>query len=67
MGWLSFLISAINFLHMNILQSVSSSQVSLLTINFQRLICNLIKFHVAKEANEAVLFFVQNLEVIFDR
>ena len=28
--------------------------------NFQRLLCNVIKFHVVKEAKEAVLYFVQD-------
>ena len=31
----------------------------LLTINFQRLLCTVIKFHV-KEAKKAVLYFVQD-------
>ena len=33
----------------------------LLTINFQRLLCTVINFHVVKEAKEAVLYFVQDL------
>ena len=32
----------------------------LLTINFQQLLCTVIKIHVTKEAKEAALFFVQN-------
>ena len=28
--------------------------------NFQRLLCTVIKFHVVKEAKEAVLYFVQD-------
>ena len=32
----------------------------LLTINIQRLLCTVIKFHVVKEAKEAVLYFVQD-------
>ena len=37
---------------------------SLLTINIQRLLCTVIKFYVVKEA---VLYFVQDFEVDFDR
>ena len=33
----------------------------LATINLQRLLCTVIKFHVVKKANEAVLYFVQNI------
>ena len=33
----------------------------LLTINFQRLLCTVINFHVVKEAKEAVLYFVQDV------
>ena len=29
-------------------------------INIQRLLCTVIKFHVVKEAKEAVLYFVQD-------
>ena len=29
-------------------------------INSQRLLCTMIKFHVVKEAKEAVLYFVQD-------
>ena len=32
----------------------------LLAINFQRLLCTVLKFHVIKEAKESVLFFVQD-------
>ena len=32
----------------------------LLTINFQRLLCNMIKIHVIRKAKEALLFFVQD-------
>ena len=32
----------------------------LLTINFQRLLCTVINFHVVKGAKEAVLFFLQD-------
>ena len=32
----------------------------MLTINIQRLLCTVIKFYVVKEANEAVLYFVQD-------
>ena len=32
----------------------------LLTLNIQRLLCTLIKFHAVKEAKEAVLYFVQD-------
>ena len=32
----------------------------LLTINFQRLLCNMIKTHVIRKAKEALLFFVQD-------
>ena len=32
----------------------------LLTINTQRLLCTVIKFHFVKEAEEAVLYFVQD-------
>ena len=39
----------------------------LLTINIQWLLCTVIKFHVVKEAKEAVLYFVQDFEVNFDR
>ena len=42
---------------MNILQSVSSSQVSLLTINFQRLLCTVSSMQVVEEA---VLYLVQD-------
>ena len=31
----------------------------LVTINLVRLLCTVIKFHVVKKANEAVLYFVQ--------
>ena len=34
-------------------------------INFQRLLCALIKFHVFKEAKEAVLYFVQDFRSIY--
>ena len=34
----------------------------LLTINIQRLLCTVIKFHVVKEAKEAVLYFVQDFQ-----
>ena len=33
---------------------------SLLTINIQRLLCTVIKFHVVKETKEAVPYFVQD-------
>ena len=36
-------------------------------INIQRLLCTVIKFHVDKEAKEAVLYFVQDFKVNFDR
>ena len=36
-------------------------------INIQRLLCTVIKFHVVKEAKEAVLFFLQDFKVDFDR
>ena len=39
----------------------------LLTINIPRLLCTLIKCHVVKEANEAVLYFLQDFKVNFDR
>ena len=39
----------------------------LLTINIQQLLCSVIKFHVVKEAKEAVLYFVQDFHVNFDR
>ena len=32
----------------------------LLTINIQWLLCTVIKFHVVKEAKEAVLYFLQD-------
>ena len=32
----------------------------LLTINIQRLLCTVIKFHVVEETKEAVLYFVQD-------
>ena len=32
----------------------------LLTMNLQRLLCTVLKFHVVKEAKEAVLYFVQD-------
>ena len=35
-------------------------------INIQRLLCTVIKFHVDKEATEAVLYFVQDFKVNFD-
>ena len=39
----------------------------LLTINTQQLLWTVIKFHVVKEAKEAVLYFVQDFWVNFDR
>ena len=36
-------------------------------INIQRLLCTVIKFHVDKEAREAVMYFVQDFKVNFDR
>ena len=39
----------------------------LLTINIQRLLCTVIKFHVVEEAKEAVLYFAQDFWVNFDR
>ena len=39
----------------------------LLMINIQRLLCTVIKFHVVKEAKEAVLYFLQDFKVNFDR
>ena len=33
---------------------------ALLTINFQLLLCTVIKFHVVKDAKEAELYFVQD-------
>ena len=39
----------------------------MLTINIQRLLCTVIKFHVVKEAKEAVLYFLQDLNVHFYR
>ena len=36
-------------------------------INIQRLLCTVIKVHVDKEATEAVLYFVQDFKVNFDR
>ena len=39
----------------------------LLTINMQWLLCIVIKFHVVKEAKEAVLYFLQDFKVNFDR
>ena len=39
----------------------------LLMINIQRLLCPVIKFHVVKEAKEAVLYFLQDFKVNFDR
>ena len=33
---------------------------SLLTINFQQLLCTAMKIHVTREAKDAVLFFVQD-------
>ena len=38
----------------------------LLMINIQRLLCPVIKFHVVKEAKEAVLYFSQDFKVNFD-
>ena len=35
-------------------------------INIQRLLCTVIKFHVDKEAREAVMYFVQDFKVNFD-
>ena len=37
----------------------------LLTIEFQRLLCTVIKSHVVKEAKEAVLYFVQDSNLQF--
>ena len=34
----------------------------LLTINFQQLLCTVMKIHVTREAKEAVLFFVQDFQ-----
>ena len=39
----------------------------LLTINIQRFLCNAIKSHVVKEPKEAVLYFLQDFKVNFDR
>ena len=39
---------------------------TMLTINIQRLLCTVIKFHVVKEAKEAVLYFLQDFKVNFD-
>ena len=39
----------------------------MLTINIQRLLCTVIKLHVVKEAKEAVLYFLQDLNVNFYR
>ena len=39
----------------------------LLMINIQRLLCTVIKFHVVKEAKQAVLYFLQDFKVNFDR
>ena len=36
-------------------------------INIQQLLCTVIKFHVVKEAKEAVLYFVQDFKVNFNR
>ena len=33
---------------------------NVITINFQHLLCSVIKFHVVKEAKEAVLYFLQD-------
>ena len=38
----------------------------LFTINIQRLLCSVIKFHVVKEAKEAVLYFLQDFKENFD-
>ena len=38
----------------------------ILTINIQRSLCTVIKFHVVKEAKEAVLYFLQDFKVNFD-
>ena len=39
----------------------------LLTINIQQLLWTVIKLHVVKETKEAVLYFVQDFWVNFDR
>ena len=46
---------------------MSANSGRLLMINIQWLLCTVIKFHVVKEAKEAVLYFVQDFEVNFDR
>ena len=38
---------------------------TILTINIQRLLCTVIKFHVVKEADEAVLYFQQDFRVVY--
>ena len=38
----------------------------LLMINIQRLLCTVIKFHVVKEAKEAVLYFLQDSKANFN-
>ena len=38
----------------------------LLMINIQRLLCTVIKFHVVKEAKEAVLYFLQDSKPNFN-
>ena len=37
------------------------------TINIQRLLCTVMKFHFVKEAKEALLYFVKDFQVNFDR
>ena len=50
-----------------LIEVVKVAQCLLTPINIQRLLCIVIKSHIAKDANEAVLYFLQDLKMNFDR
>ena len=50
-----------------LIEVVKVAQCLLTPINIQRLLCIVIKSHIVKEANEAVLYFLQDFKMNSDR